>query len=76
MAFIGRWGSGAILLYDGEVTVLNAAFTMPRDTAGIKTADPEPPPEVARAEREDALDEERLEEILGALESETERLEN
>ena len=74
VAFIGRWGSDAILHYIEEVTVLNAALTMPHAATDQEPAEPEPPAAVARAEPEDTANEDRLEEIWGAFEYEAERL--
>ena len=53
---------------------LNAAIALPRDDITNDTAEPEPPPEVVSAEREETLDEDRLDEIWGAWQHEAERL--
>ena len=74
VAFIGRWGSAAILHYIEEVTVLNAALTMPHAATDQEPAEPEPQAAVARAEQNDTATEDRLEEIWGAFEYEAERL--
>ena len=53
---------------------MNAAIALPRDDVTNDTAEPEPPPEVVRAEKEESLDEDRLDDIWRAWQHEAERL--
>ena len=71
VAFLGRWGSNAIMVYIEEVTVINAALAIPVEA---EPEQPEPPPAVRRAEAPEDKSAESTEELATAWKAEVERL--
>ena len=61
VAFVGRWGSDAILVYIEEVTIIGAALAIASEA---EPEQPEPPEAVTRAERPKSQERERIEELL------------
>ena len=67
VAFVGRWGSDAIMVYIEEVTIIGAALAMPNEA---EPEQPEPPEVVKRAERPESQEHERIEELIQAWQDE------